>query len=230
MYNSTQIFKKCHVSEGVYLFDKPEGPSSFQFLQEIKREMRVQKIGHAGTLDPLASGLMIVGVNRGTKKMKDYLKLDKTYYAKIVLGESRTTGDREGDVIEAKDYKGDITEEQILQALTHLEGEHHFPAPLYSAVKVQGKPLYAYAREGKNPPFIPQKSLTLLSYEFISFQDKDNKRRLEIELRLRVGSGSYIRTFAEEFGKILGYPAFLLVLRRESIGKYHVTDACCISS
>ncbi len=226
-HNHTNIPpSKCHIADGVYLVEKPEGPSSFQFLQEIKRRLHARKIGHAGTLDPLASGLMIVGVEKGTKKLKDFLKLDKTYRAKVVLGESRTTGDREGEIVEEREYRGDLSEKDLLRALESLSGEHSFPAPLYSAVKVQGKPLYAYAREGKTPPFIPEKPFTLISYEFISSQEKDGGKRLEVEVLLHVGSGSYIRTFAEEFGKLLNYPAFLASLRREKIGECSIEDAC----
>ncbi len=230
-HNHTNILpSKCHIADGVYLVEKPEGPSSFQFLQHIKRVLKVRKIGHAGTLDPLASGLMIVGVEKGTRKLKDFFKLDKTYRAKVVLGESRMTGDREGEIIEEREYRGNLSERDILRALESLSGEHSFPAPLYSAVKVQGKPLYAYAREGKTPPFIPQKPFSLISYELISFYEKDEGKRLELELRLRVGSGTYIRTFAEEFGKLLNYPAFLASLRRESIGPYSLDRACDMKS
>ncbi len=221
---------KCSIAKDVYLFHKPEGLSSFQFIQKIKRKFRIRKIGHAGTLDPLASGLMVVGIESGTKRLHHFLKLDKTYRAKVVLGELRTTGDREGDIVESKDYNKDISREDIFRALEALSGSHSFPAPLYSAVKVQGKPLYAYAREGKTPPFIPEKPFRLISYEILSSQEKDNGKRFEIELRLRVGSGSYIRTFAEEFGRLLSYPAFLSFLEREKIGRYSINQSCSIDS
>ena len=216
--------EKCQISPKVFLFYKPKGITSFQFVQRVKRELRARKAGHAGTLDPLAEGLMIIGIDEGTKLLKNFLKLNKVYLARITLGESRTTGDLEGEIYEEVDYRGDIDEHDIVQALESLRGEHQFPAPLYSAVKVKGKPLYLYARRGKKPPYIPLKPFFLFSYELLKIQEA--RERLYVDVRLKVSSGSYIRSFAEELGRRLSYPATLVSLAREQIGEYHLRDAC----
>lgn len=219
---------KHYLEEDILLAHKPIGISSFGLISRMRRVLDTRKIGHAGTLDPLASGLMILGVNKGTKKINNYLKMDKTYIAEIFVGKSTTTGDREGEIVEQKiPYKSDLSEKKCEEALSALMGEHHYPAPLYSAVKVLGKPLYKYAREGIEPPFIPEKKMDLKNvYITDIYKQKD---LFVVKVRAEVGSGTYIRTLAEEFGKNLGYPASLKSLYRVKIGKYRDSEAYRLS-
>lgn len=203
---------------------KPVGISSFDLVYKMRKIMNTRKIGHAGTLDPLASGLMILGVDSGTKKMKNYVGLDKVYLADIIIGKSTTTGDREGEVVEQKLTHGvDMKESFLDDALQSLIGENYYPAPLYSAVKVLGKPLYKYAREGKIPPFIPEKEMSLKRIQVLDLYESE--RTHIVRVRAEVGSGTYIRTLAEEFGNKIGYPASLKSLYRLSIGNYSDKDA-----
>jgi tRNA pseudouridine55 synthase len=213
-----KIDKKYFIEDDVLLVHKPIGISSFGLVAKMRKILGTRKVGHAGTLDPLASGLMIVGFNKGTKKLKKYLGLDKVYTADILIGKSTTTGDKEGEVVEEKEYLGDIKEIDIEEALESLLGERYYPAPLYSAVKVLGKPLYKYARDGKEPPFIPEKKMYLKKYQVLDFYKSGNY--FIIKIRVEVGSGTYIRTLAEELGKILKYPASIKTLYRLSIDKY----------
>lgn len=214
-----KIPRKYYLEEDVLLVHKPIGISSFGLVAKMRKVLGTRKIGHAGTLDPLASGLMILGVNRGTKKINNYLKLDKTYIANIVIGKSTTTGDKEGGIVEEKKpYKKDLKMTYLEDALDSLLGEHWYPAPLYSAVKVLGKPLYKYAREGKEPPFIPEKKMFLKKAYITDFYKSGNY--FIVKIRAEVGSGTYIRTLAEEFGKKLGYPASLASLYRVKIDSY----------
>ena len=209
-----------NIGENIFLVHKEKGMSSFQLVQQFKRFIGAQKAGHAGTLDPLASGMMIIGIERGTKQMHALVGEDKVYITDVVLGESRTTGDTEGKVLEHKCYEGDIEKEDVENALQSLLGEHFFDAPLYSAVKVEGKPLYWYARNGKQPPFFPQKRMLLKDFKILDMYKRNRGKQFVIRLRLRVGSGTYIRTLAEVLGKKLGYPAHISYLYRFCIGTY----------
>ncbi|MGB0925125.1 MAG: hypothetical protein ACPGTS_00265 [Minisyncoccia bacterium] len=203
---------------------KPLNISSFGLVSRMRRVLNTRKIGHAGTLDPLATGLMILGIDRGTKKMKNYVGMDKVYLAEIIIGKSTTTGDREGEIVaEKRPDTLDMKEPDLDSALQSLIGENYYPAPLYSAVKVLGKPLYKYAREGKEPPFIPEKKMHLKLAQILDVYESDLV--FVVKVRATVGSGTYIRTLAEEFGKKLGYPASLKSLYRVSIGPYLDQDA-----
>ncbi len=221
-----KIPKKHFIENDVLLVHKPKGISSFGLVAQMRKILGTRKVGHAGTLDPLASGLMIIGFHKGTKKLKNYLGLDKVYIADILIGKSTTTGDAEGEVIEEKKYLSDIHEEDIETSLKSLVGERYYPAPLYSAVKVNGKPLYKYAREGVEPPFIPEKKMHLKNYQIM--ETYQNGNYFHMKLRVGVGSGTYVRTLAEEVGKKLGYPASLQSLYRLSVGQYQDKDAFCL--
>ena len=215
---------KHYIEDDILLVHKPIGITSFDVVARMRKILGTKKVGHAGTLDPLASGLMIVGFNKGTKKIEHYMKRDKTYIADVVIGYSTTTGDAEGDIIETKiPDKGDMKQVDLEQALESLYGEQYYPAPLYSAVKVQGKPLYAYAREGIEPPFIPEKKMDIKKIDIFDIYKSGNT--FIVTIRVQVGSGTYIRTLAEEFGKKIGYPASLKRLYRTSIDGYADTDA-----
>jgi tRNA pseudouridine55 synthase len=223
-----KINKKYFIENDVILVHKPVGISSFGLVARMRKILGTRKVGHAGTLDPLASGLMIIGFNKGTKKLKNYLGLDKVYIADVLVGKSTTTGDREGEVVGEKKYLGDIKEIDIEKALESLLGERYYPAPLYSAVKVLGKPLYKYAREKKEPPFIPEKKMHLKKYQILDFYKSGHY--FVVRVRVDVGSGTYIRTLAEELGKKIGYPASIKTLYRLSIDKhldlnsFHIND------
>lgn len=213
------IPKKYFIESDVFLAHKPVGISSFGLLKKVRTRLGIKKIGHAGTLDPLASGLMIVGIGKGTKKMTQYLGLPKIYLAEVLLGKSTTTGDQEGDPLETKDvFLQDFSKEKLEETLKEMLGEFEFPAPLYSAVKVNGKPLYRYAREGKEPPFIPTKKMLIKNIQFLDFFQKENF--LVLKIRVEVGSGTYVRTLAEKIGEKLSLPASLKNLYRIRIGEY----------
>ena len=213
---------KGWIEPDVLLVDKPKGPTSFDVIRQLRNVLGVRKMGHAGTLDPLASGLMIVGVNTGTKKMTSYLKLPKSYLVTIRLGRSTVTGDEEGEILQEK-LPTDVIEGQIEREVMGMMGEHELPVPLYSAIKVDGKALYAYARAGQIPPRIPVKVMGVTSSAFI--QAKQEEGFWIIQVQWAVTSGTYIRSLAEELGRRLGYPAMLSGLRRTSIGEYTIDQA-----
>ena len=130
------------------LIDKPSGITSMDVIRRLRRQLQIRKIGHAGTLDPLATGLMLVGVGPGTKKLTELIKLDKEYIAEVRIGESRTTGDLEGEVIEEKSAEA-ITEEMVKAQLDTLLGIQRLPVSAYSAIKKDGVPMYKRARQAE---------------------------------------------------------------------------------
>jgi tRNA pseudouridine55 synthase len=203
--------------DNILLIDKPEGISSFDVIRRLRKKLHIKKMGHAGTLDPAASGLMIIGINEGTKLMQKFLGLSKVYDAEILLGQKTDTGDREGSIIETRPVPS-FRKEDIEKILESMMGEIELAVPLYSAVKRQGKALYAYAREGKEVE-IPKKTMKVISYELISITEKT------ISLKWNVGSGTYIRSLALELGERLGTVATLIKLRRISIGDFSIDDA-----
>lgn len=196
--------------------DKPKGISSFAVVQIIRKERNIKKVGHAGTLDPLASGLMLIGVGKGTKKLESLLKLPKTYEVEVLLGESRSTGDMEGEVTLRMGVY-DMDKKQLKKVLREMEGDIELPVPKFSAIKVDGERLYKKARRGEDftPPLkvMVIKKLTLRSIKLGS-------GRAILKIKMEVGSGAYIRSIVEELGRRLGVPATTKNLRRTKIGKF----------
>jgi tRNA pseudouridine55 synthase len=223
--------------KNILLVDKPRGITSFDVIRILRKKLNIRKMGHAGTLDPLASGLMIIGINDGTKKMSEFLKLPKTYVADILLGKKSETGDMEGKIIEEKSSEH-ITDEAICKVVENFSGKHHLAVPMYSAIKVGGRPLYSIARkkeEGKKltekeiATVPPKKEMEVLSIKLLSVIPALSRNDIKIKVEMRVSSGSYIRTLAEELGNHLGMPAMLTDLRRTEIGEYSVKDAMLLS-
>ncbi len=211
----------------ILLIDKPKGITSFDVIRRLRRELGITKMGHAGTLDPLATGLMIIGIEEGTKKLEGFLKLPKTYEAVVRVGERRTTGDMEGAVLESKEV-ANLSEGVVREALTTMVGTLSLAVPIYSAVKRGGVPLYKKARQGKEIEEIPIRDMEVRSSDFVSmdlFETETGEKRARISVEWHVASGVYIRSLAEELGRRLGYPATIEDLRRTSIGDLSVADA-----
>ncbi len=208
----------------IFLVHKPSGPTSFDVVAEIRRIANVKKVGHAGTLDPMAEGLLIVGVGAGTKKLGRFLKLPKTYGASVLLGTGTDTGDITGAVLEKIDTP-DFSDEKIRRAVLSLRGRLVLPVPVYSAVKIGGRRLYARARAGERfAP--PARAMEIIEVSFGGVL-KDAAGVI-VAMELRVGSGVYARSIAEELGRRLGLPATLASLKRKNIGDYSLSDALSI--
>lgn len=205
--------------ENIILIDKPKGITSFDVIRALRRKMNIRKMGHAGTLDPLATGLMIIGVNEGTKRLSDYLKLPKTYDAEILFGIKTDSGDVEGKIIEEKTIPP-LEKEKIEEALHQMIGKRKIQAPMYSALKVAGKPLYKYARAGDTSVVAPEKEMEVRTIEFLDEWIEDQHQI--VSARIDVSSGTYIRSIAEEIGKLLGIPATIKNLRRIRIGEFTI--------
>lgn len=209
------------IAENIFLADKPSGISSFRMVGQVKKELNVTKAGHAGTLDPLASGLMIIGVNEGTKKLKEYVGLSKEYVAEILIGTKTTTGDTEGEIIEEVTV-ADLDEAVVTEKLQGMVGVLRLEVPRYSAMKQGGQPLYKKAREGRDF-IVPIRDMEVFEAELQNISCE--KGKCVATGRFFVESGVYIRSLAEEFGARLGYPATLQNLRRTKVGEWSVEMA-----
>ncbi len=201
----------------IVLIDKPKGISSFDVIRTLRKKTGIRKMGHAGTLDPNATGLLIVGIGDGTKKLKDLIGLPKKYEAEILLGVRTDSGDIVGNVVEKRVVRTFLFED-IKNEVKNMVGEHLLSAPIYSAIKKGGVPLYKYARKGLHVE-IPLKKMIVLSVELFDVSDN------VIKVMFEVSSGSYIRTLAEELARRLGTVGTLKNLRRISIGEYKIENA-----
>lgn len=206
---------------GVLLLDKPEGISSTQALAKAKWLLNAEKAGHTGTLDPFATGLLPLCFGEATKFASDLLDAEKTYEATIRLGITTTTGDPEGEILEAREV--DVDRTQIESVLDDFRGPINQIPPMYSALKRDGKPLYAYAREGKT---LEREARAVIIYalELVSFVAPD------IRIRVRCSKGTYIRVLGEDIGRELGTGAHLIALRRIGVGNLLIADAMTIDA
>ncbi|MFH1601926.1 MAG: tRNA pseudouridine(55) synthase TruB [Candidatus Shapirobacteria bacterium] len=200
-----------------FLVYKPAGISSYDVVRYFKNKFPEEKVGHAGTLDPLASGLLIILVGKICKKQGEFLSLDKEYLAKITFGLTSDTYDLGGKVKVDKIKK--LTQDQISLALRSFGEKYMQTVPLYSAVKRKGKPLYRYARQGKKLENLPQKQVQIKKINLLSFR---NYLFPEIEVKLRVSKGFYVRSFAHDLGEKLGTGAVLSALERTRIGRFYL--------
>ena len=213
------------MTENIFLLDKPAGITSAKAVARVKRALDVRKAGHAGTLDPLATGLLIIGINEGTKKLAEYLKLPKTYEAEILLGMRTDTGDLEGKVLEEREVLP-FSEDAVEAALGGMVGTLELPVSPYSALKRGGEPLYKKARRGETvEPVIRKMEVRSAELLFIHHSSFLQKARMILQVKFDVGSGTYIRSLAEELGRRLGVPATLASLKRTRVGNFDIKDA-----
>jgi tRNA pseudouridine55 synthase len=203
--------------EGIYPVCKPEGVSSFRMVQLVRRHLDMKKVGHTGTLDPFASGVLVICAGRpATRLIPHLMEGDKEYEATLQLGIVTNTQDPEGRIIERRPVP-DLTEESIAECLVRFTGEQMQTPPSYSALKHKGKPLYYYARKGirveKEPRLVIVKELQCLE------QDNDI-----LKLRIVCSKGTYIRTLGADIGEFLGCGAHLSKLKRVRNGFFTIGD------
>ena len=208
----------------ILLIDKPAGITSFGVVARVRRRLseklgKKAKVGHTGTLDPFATGLMIIVTGKECRNAMQYTKLDKVYEATIRLGETSTTGDPEGGIAKVD---GPIpTREQVEAILPQFTGEIQQRPPIYSAIKINGRRAYDLARKGEEVE-MPLRTVMIHSLELIDYTYPD------IRIRTHVGSGTYIRTLAEDVGVALGTAAYCTQLRRTKVGEWSVGGADAI--
>ncbi len=202
---------------GLEIVDKPLGKTSFDMVRDIRKKYNIKKVGHIGTLDPMATGVLVILIGEATK-LSDYLmEHDKEYIATIHLGEKTDTGDSEGNIIETKLVPEDINKEKIITVLNSFLGESYQIPPMYSAIKVNGEKLYNLARQGKT---VERKSRKI-SIDEIELLDYNKS---EINFRVVCSKGTYIRVLCEDIAQKLDTCGYMKTLRRTRIGKFKVED------
>ena len=207
--------------DGVVLIDKPAGLTSFGVVARLRRVLshdagKKVKVGHTGTLDPFATGLMILVTGKECKNAQHYSKLDKVYEATIFLGKTSSTGDPEGELTDVSDAQP--TQQQIESVLEQFRGEISQRPPIFSAIKIDGKRAYKLAREGKEVE-IPLRNVTVHALDITSYAYP------ELRIRTHVSSGTYIRSLASDIGEALGTGAYCTQLRRTQIADWSLDDA-----
>ena len=209
------------MEDGIILVDKPVGISSFGVVVKVRGYLKVKhgykvKVGHTGTLDPFATGLLILLSGKIRKKSGEFLKLDKVYEASVKLGYISDTGDTEGNIEKKNDREVDLKE--IQEVLKRFIGEIEQTPPRFSAIKINGQRAYKLARKGADFE-MPSRKVTIYNIEILEYEYPI------LKIRCHVSSGTYIRTLAEDIGEMLGVGAYCLELRRLKIGDFDVKNA-----
>jgi tRNA pseudouridine55 synthase len=208
--------------DGVLLIDKESGMTSHDVVAIVRNRLETQKVGHCGTLDPFATGLLLVVVGRGTKIQDLLMSEDKEYVGTIKLGEVTDTQDRDGVIIESHEV-GVLDPAAIVAAFAKFHGDFYQTPPMVSAIKKEGVPLYKLAREGKVVDREPR-------FVHVYAHEIQEIRPQEIDFRVICSKGFYVRTYAHEIGKELGCGAHLRTLRRTKSGRFSVDGALTVQA
>jgi len=206
---------------GILLLDKPQGPTSHDLVARARRALGTRKVGHAGTLDPMATGLMILGVDSATRLLTFLVGLDKEYTATIRLGQATTTDDAEGEVVAESDAS-ELSDAAVAAAVTALTGEIAQVPSAFSAIKVDGRRAYDRARAGETVELKPR-TVTVSAFEVLSRRVEGHL--LDLDVRVAVSSGTYVRALARDLGSALGVGGHLTALRRTRIGPFEIAEA-----
>lgn len=204
--------------DGLILINKQKGFTSHDVVNVIRKKLNTKKVGHTGTLDPNATGVLPILVGKATKISKYLMEHDKTYIATIKLGEKTDTGDSEGQVIEEKSIPADLKKEDINDVLQSFLGKQKQLPPMYSAIKINGKKLYEYAREGKEVK-LEAREIEIYKIELLEYQN--NKIKFEVEC----SKGTYIRTLCENIAKKLGTVGYMEELQRTKVNNFKIEDS-----
>jgi len=203
--------------EGVLLVDKPREHTSHDVVARLRGILKMKRIGHAGTLDPMATGLMIVLVGKATRVSQYLMSLDKEYEGTVEFGKVTDTQDADGEVMETRPVPA-LTEAQLRATIQGFLGDQYQTPPMYSAIKIDGVPLYKSARKGEDVEREPR-FIRVMSWDVTRFAPP------QFDFRLRCSKGTYVRTLAHDLGQKLGCGAHLAALRRTKIDKFDVTQA-----
>ena len=209
---------------GLLLVDKPEGITSHDVVSKVRKLVGTRKVGHAGTLDPMATGLLVLGIESGTKLLTFIVGKDKTYEATIRFGSSTVTDDREGDVLTTAtpDQISEITEEAILAGISKLSGVIQQKPSAVSAIKVDGERAYARVRAGEEVD-LPSREVTVSRFEVLG-EIRFTNEYIELDVVVDCSSGTYIRALARDLGNDLGVGGHLTALRRTRIGEFDLSN------
>jgi tRNA pseudouridine55 synthase len=202
---------------GVLLVDKPQGMTSHDIVARMRRVFRIKKIGHAGTLDPMATGLLLILVGKATKVSQFLMSMDKEYTGTVKLGEATDSQDADGEIVETKPVPV-LTQADVEKVMATFMGDQYQTPPMFSAKKVNGQKLYKLARQGKT---IEREARVI----HVSRYDILNFNLPEVSVIVGSSKGTYIRTLAHDLGERLGCGGHLSALRRTQVGKFRIEDA-----
>lgn len=207
--------------EGVLLVDKPSGMTSHDVVYRLRRKFQIQRIGHAGTLDPLATGLLVMLVGKATKISQYLISEDKVYEGEVTLGATTNTLDAEGEVMETRPVPT-LTEAQVRDAMKAFLGDQYQTPPMFSAVKIGGVPLYKKAREGEEVEREPR-FIRVAAFDLLGFDSP------KLTFRLACTKGTYVRVIAGDLGEKLGCGGHLSALRRTGSGKFMIEQCATLA-
>ena len=203
--------------DGIILVNKPKNITSRDVVNEIVKKFNTKKVGHTGTLDPIATGLLVVCINKGCKLVPLLTNHDKTYLATVKLGIKTDTYDITGKVLEeSNDYK--LSKEELISTLDSFKGSYEQEVPIYSSVKVNGKKLYEYARNNI-PVELPKHLVNIYDINLVDFNNDS------FSFRVSVSKGTYIRSLINDIGNKLSIPMAMIDLKREVVGEFNISDA-----
>jgi tRNA pseudouridine55 synthase len=203
--------------DGILIINKPTGPTSHDIVSYVRKITNTRKVGHAGTLDPFAGGVLIILIGKSTKLQSKFMEMDKTYVGTIKLGEISDTYDITGK-IKMQKSKCKINENEIRKILKQFIGETKQVPPIYSAIKIKGETAYKMARRGEKPK-LKSRKIKIYGIKLLNY----NWPHLKIEIKC--GKGTYIRSLAHDIGKKLGCGAYLEKLTRTAIGKFNIENS-----
>jgi tRNA pseudouridine55 synthase len=200
----------------LFIINKHKGPSSFEIVEAFRRVARIRRVGHTGTLDPLAEGLLLLCTGKATRASEYFMNLDKTYEFDVQLGVETSTLDAEGTIVREEPCP-DLTPDQIDAAAASFVGEYRLKPPAFSALKQKGRRLYQMARAGETPE-VEHREVTIYSLHVLALELPI------VRLRLRCSRGTYVRSLAKDFGEKFGLPSHVKRLKRTRIGEFSVDE------
>ncbi|MCL4208984.1 tRNA pseudouridine(55) synthase TruB [Patescibacteria group bacterium] len=221
-----ELLKETKV--GVLLVDKPTGWTSHDVVGWVRKQVGVKRVGHAGTLDPLATGLLIVLVGREFTKLQDtFMKQDKVYEVTAKFGITTDTYDSQGNIVQSVDWDElkELTKNQVELAMKDFLGEIEQTVPIYSAVKISGQKLYNMARHGEVVDSLPSRKVKIFDFKLLDFRSSEQDKACEADFVVKVSSGTYIRSLIHDLGNKLKVGANVTVLRRLKIGEIDLTGS-----
>lgn len=211
---------------GLALIDKPSGWTSHDVVGKVRRLAGTRKVGHAGTLDPMATGLLVIGFNKATRLLTAITGTDKTYEATIRLGASTTTDDAEGDIVRSR-LANAVTEERVREQIETLTGEILQVPSSVSAIKVDGRRAYDRVRSGEDVD-LPARPVRIDAFDLTGYHRADDGKTVDLDVTVSCSSGTYIRALARDLGEALDTGGHLTMLRRTRVGPFRIDDAVTV--
>lgn len=209
--------------DGIIVINKEKGYTSHDVVAKLKKKLNISKVGHTGTLDPNATGVLPILIGKGTKFSKYLINHDKTYEVELELGTKTETADIEGKIVEEKDVDEEYVKRNLLQVLKSFVGKQEQHPPIYSAIKKNGKKLYEYARAGEKVE-IEARQIEIYTIELLEYEEKN------VRFTVSCSKGTYIRSLCEDIANKLNTVGYMKNLKRLQVGKFNIENAICIDN